>query len=165
MLVTTPAAAQYGLGWFTIDGGGTTTSSGGPYTLRGTIGQPDAGLLSGGANVVAGGFWTGGSVDVVAVEQQPDRHLSFRLHGAVPNPVVHSTVIAFDLPKARPTRLCVYDVTGRLVRMLAEGMFQAGSHERRWDRTDDAGRLVTAGVFFVLIDAGGDRVRRKIVVL
>jgi len=51
-------AQQYKIDWFTIDGGG-GTSSGGPYTLSGTIGQPDAGRLSGGTFVIEGGFWGG----------------------------------------------------------------------------------------------------------
>ena len=49
---------SYSLDWFTIDGGG-GTSSGGSYTLNGTIGQPDAGTLSGGSYTLEGGFWPG----------------------------------------------------------------------------------------------------------
>jgi hypothetical protein len=54
----TAAAQQYSIDWYTIDGGG-GTSSGGVYTLSGTIGQPDAGTLSGGNYVLEGGFWGG----------------------------------------------------------------------------------------------------------
>ena len=43
--------------WFSIDGGGSTSSSGGGYSLSGTIGQPDAGVISGGNFTVQGGFW------------------------------------------------------------------------------------------------------------
>lgn len=43
--------------WFTIDGGG-GTSTGGVYTIQCTIGQPDAGLMSGGSYSLAGGFWS-----------------------------------------------------------------------------------------------------------
>lgn len=52
------ARAQYAIDWFTIDGGG-GTSSGGSYSLSGTIGQPDAGTLSGGSYTLEGGFWPG----------------------------------------------------------------------------------------------------------
>ena len=52
------ARAQAGPTWFTVDGGG-GTSRGGQFTLAGTIGQPDAGRLSGGPFVVQGGFWSG----------------------------------------------------------------------------------------------------------
>src|SRR6266446_4819488 len=51
-------AQTYSIDWFTIDGGG-GTSAGGPYSLSGTIGQPDAGTLSGGNFVLDGGFWGG----------------------------------------------------------------------------------------------------------
>jgi hypothetical protein len=49
-------AASYTLGWYTVDGGG-GTSAGGGYSLSGTIGQADAGRLSGGTYTVGGGFW------------------------------------------------------------------------------------------------------------
>lgn len=49
----------YDLSWWTVDGGGYTFSTGGPYLLGGTIGQPDAGLMSGGAYSLSGGFWVG----------------------------------------------------------------------------------------------------------
>ena len=54
-----PAFGQYSITWYTIDGGG-GTSSGGSYTLSGTIGQPDAGpSLSGGTFTLTGGYWAG----------------------------------------------------------------------------------------------------------
>lgn len=55
------AAAQgiLTLDWFTADGGGGTWSEGGGFTLGGTVGQPDAGALSGGAYTLLGGFWAG----------------------------------------------------------------------------------------------------------
>jgi hypothetical protein len=51
----------YDLTWSTLDGGGGTFSTGGGYSLGGTAGQPDAGLLSGGVYTLAGGFWPGGA--------------------------------------------------------------------------------------------------------
>jgi hypothetical protein len=50
--------AQYSIDWYTIDGGG-GTSSGGSYTLSGTIGQPDVGTMTGGTFTLEGGFWPG----------------------------------------------------------------------------------------------------------
>lgn len=56
------AAAQtggsYNLTWNTVDGGGWMFSTGGTYSLGGTIGQADAGTLSGGGYVLQGGFWS-----------------------------------------------------------------------------------------------------------
>ncbi len=51
-----PAWGQYSIDWTTIDGG-SGTSTGGVYTVTGTIGQPDAGTMSGGAYTLQGGFW------------------------------------------------------------------------------------------------------------
>jgi len=62
-LLASVALAQlgggYDLTWNTIDGGGYTFSEGGGYSLGGTVGQPDAGVLSGGGYTLAGGFWGG----------------------------------------------------------------------------------------------------------
>jgi hypothetical protein len=48
---------QYSIDWSTIDGGG-GTSTGGVYSVTGTIGQPDAGVaMTGGNYSLTGGFW------------------------------------------------------------------------------------------------------------
>jgi hypothetical protein len=57
--------AQYSIDWSTIDGGG-GASTGGVYTVTGTIGQPDAGTMSGGNYTLQGGFW-----GVIAAVQTP----------------------------------------------------------------------------------------------
>jgi hypothetical protein len=59
------AFAQYSIDWSTVDGGG-GASTGGVYTISGTIGQPDAGRMSGGNYTLEGGFW-----GIVAAVQTP----------------------------------------------------------------------------------------------
>jgi hypothetical protein len=56
---------SYSIDWFTIDGGG-GTSTGGVFTVSGTIGQPDAGTMSGGSFTLVGGFW-----GIIAAVQTP----------------------------------------------------------------------------------------------
>ena len=57
-LFTTLAMAQtYNIDWFTIDGGG-GTSTGGVYSVSGTIGQPDAGKMIGRIYALDGGYWS-----------------------------------------------------------------------------------------------------------
>ena len=58
-------AQSYSIDWFTIDGGG-GTSTGGVYSVSGTIGQPDAGHMSGGNFTLDGGFW-----GIIAAVQTP----------------------------------------------------------------------------------------------
>jgi len=57
LLVSHSAFAQYSIDWFTVDGGGGTTSDG-VYEITGTIGQPDAGSVIAGNYVIEGGFWS-----------------------------------------------------------------------------------------------------------
>jgi hypothetical protein len=59
------ADGGYELSWFTVNGGG-GTSTGGGYSLSGTAGQPDAGFLTGGPYSLGGGFWGGGALVVQA---------------------------------------------------------------------------------------------------
>src|SRR3954453_3136086 len=58
-LALTASAQSYSINWYTIDGGG-GTSTGGVYSVSGTIGQPDAGTqpMTGGNYSVTGGFWS-----------------------------------------------------------------------------------------------------------
>jgi hypothetical protein len=63
--IVAPAVAEFAIPWHTIDGGGGMNSSGGSFTLSGTIGQPDASqtVMSGGGFTLTGGFWAGVSAD------------------------------------------------------------------------------------------------------
>ena len=65
LCATLAVAQSYSIDWHTIDGGG-GTSTGGVYSVSGTIGQPDAGTMSGGSYSVEGGFW-----EIVTAIQTP----------------------------------------------------------------------------------------------
>lgn len=52
------SAPTYSLSWWTVDGGGSTgPASSHSYSLVGTIGQPDAGVMDGPRYSLVGGFW------------------------------------------------------------------------------------------------------------
>jgi hypothetical protein len=61
MTVMAQTGSDYDLSWWTVDGGG-GTSSGGLFSLSGTSGKPDAGFLSGGIYTLNGGFWGSGEI-------------------------------------------------------------------------------------------------------
>ena len=67
LLFSLPVCADYEINWHTIDGGG-GTSSGGAYIVRGTAGQPEAGVMAGGSYELLGGFWPGGPLCFVDFE-------------------------------------------------------------------------------------------------
>lgn len=67
MIFASMSYGEYRINWYTIDGGG-GTSSAGPYQLTGTIGQPDAGYHDAGPYELLGGFWVGGPLCIVNLE-------------------------------------------------------------------------------------------------
>jgi hypothetical protein len=80
---------------------------------------------------------------------------AFVVHSSAPNPFRHSTTIRYDVPEAVRARLGVFDISGRLVRMLVnEDRVQPGQHQVTWDGRDRAGRRVGAGVYFYRLKAG-----------
>jgi hypothetical protein len=87
--------------------------------------------------------------------------LAFRLASAIPNPMRDGGTIGFALPRAQGVELSIFDSSGRLVRNLSHAPFTAGVHEIAWDGTDEEGRPVAGGVYFVrLRGEDGDAVRR-----
>ena len=91
-----------------------------------------------------------------AVDQVPARG-GLALAGA-PNPFNPRTVITYALPGAAAVRLSVYDMAGRLVRVLADGAARdAGRQETTWDGVGDDGRAAAAGVYVVTVEAAGLR--------
>jgi hypothetical protein len=77
-----------------------------------------------------------------------------------PNPFNPTTTISFALPKEGFVTLKIYDITGRLVRVLVQEHKLAGQHSILWDGLDDAGQKVAAGVYLYrieFVDAAGEK--------
>ena len=74
---------------------------------------------------------------------------------AVPNPFRAGTSIRFELPRAGNATLSIYDVSGRRVRTLASGRFEAGAHAVSWDGNDAAGKPQNGVYFFRLVTDEG----------
>jgi hypothetical protein len=178
-LAARPAAAQLVIDLHTIDGGGYAFSSGGGLMLGGTVGQPDAGTLTGGAFVLSGGFWLGGSV-VSGVPETPggpatpgtpgapgsaSTPLAFRVVPAWPNPFSASTTLDLDLPEAGPLQVRVFSPSGRLVSELCAQTVPPGHHRLSWNGVDTAGNRVASGVYLLLVQAGTREVRQRIVMI
>jgi hypothetical protein len=158
----TPGLASIDLSWFSVDGGG-GTSSGPSLQLSGTAGQPDAGVLISATYRLEGGFRGGGSVVTGLPEVNPEvPGLSFRLHAVVPNPVNPLTKIRFDLPAAARTRLRLYNVRGELVSVLVDGDLGAGPHAMQWTGYDDHGVSIASGVYILVLESDGHETRQKI---
>ena len=86
------------------------------------------------------------------------------LSASRPNPVTARAAITFGLPADGRARLAVYDATGRVVSILADGPYPAGEHVVEWNRRAADGSPVAGGIYFYRLEAGDRVVTRKMVV-
>jgi hypothetical protein len=89
----------------------------------------------------------------------------FSLTQNYPNPFNASTVIKFSLRHDGETTLSIFDLLGRRVKLLSSGMLVAGNHAFIWNGTDDAGMIVTSGVYFYRLDSAESSQTRRMVLL
>ena len=71
------------------------------------------------------------------------------LAAVYPNPVHDDATAVFTLARDQSVDLAVYDLRGARVRTLAGGIMTTGRHFATWNGRDDAGRLLSRGMYFV----------------
>jgi hypothetical protein len=91
----------------------------------------------------------------------------FALATTSPNPMRETAVIGYDVPAGynRRVSLRVYDVVGRKVRTLVEGVVPPGRHQATWTGVDQDGSRVASGVYFVHLRADEFRATRTVTLL
>ena len=72
---------------------------------------------------------------------------------ASPNPFGQETTVRFNLSSPERATVLVYDVSGRLVRTLRRSELGVGEQAVHWDGSDDGGKAVGSGIYFVRVDA------------
>lgn len=82
---------------------------------------------------------------------------------ASPNPFVAGTALSYRLTATSNVALRVFDVNGRLVRVLDAGSRAAGEHRVTWDGRDADGHPVASGVYLARLSAEGQERTRTIV--
>ena len=115
--------------------------------------------------VFAARLTSSGSGYVTAVGETPSVLPQVELLPNRPNPFNPYTTITFSLPAARVIALRIFDMSGRLIRVVDAGWESSGTHTRRWDGKDSRGNQAPSGVYALELVAGTDRVSRKIVLL
>ena len=88
-----------------------------------------------------------------------------RLAFASPSPFRNETVLSFTLAAPTQATLAVYDVAGRLLRVVVDEPLPEGDHSAAWDGRDDAGLRVAGGTYFARLNADGETTTRKVVYL
>ncbi len=106
------------------------------------------------------GSWILFETDTVSIPRIP-----LTLKQNYPNPFNPATSITFGLPAAGRVLLEVFDVSGRLVVVLADKVMSKGNHSITWDGRGESGSTLSSGVYFCRIGFEKDTITRKMVLL
>ncbi len=102
----------------------------------------------------------------------------YLLHPNYPNPFriaqslakssgrrLNETTISYSLPVATSVILKIYNLNGQEARLLVNEYQDAGLHSLQWDGKNELGIAVAAGVYLYVLQAGSQRLVRKLAVL
>jgi len=99
------------------------------------------------------------------VEPEDPVQTGLHLERGFPNPFGATTTISYSLPAESQVRLGVYNVAGREVVVLHDGMRPEGPHHATWNGRDAHGRELGAGMYFVRLKAGHETRTTKVMLL
>jgi hypothetical protein len=94
------------------------------------------------------------------VDFKPELQLRTRF-----DPAGAAALVEFYLPDPGMTRLCIVDVSGREVAALADGRFDSGWRQARWDLRDRTGGRAASGVYFAVLRFEGKQASKRILVI
>lgn len=94
------------------------------------------------------------------VFRQVGQNSAFALYQNTPNPFNNTTSISFDLPEASQAKLTIYDVTGKVLRVL-DNYYEAGRHTILFN----AGQISATGVLYYQLEAGDYTATRKMIII
>ncbi|MFH1865769.1 MAG: FlgD immunoglobulin-like domain containing protein [Candidatus Eisenbacteria bacterium] len=124
-----------------------------------------------------GGVWVteGNGYPKLIIETQPDPtgvaqgdpSATLFLGQNAPNPFSTGTRIDYVVPSdgAGAIDLAIYDASGRLVRRLHGARQSPGIHSAFWNGTDRSGSAAPSGVYFCRLEADGEVLRRRMILL
>jgi hypothetical protein len=81
------------------------------------------------------------------------------------NPLRAVGALHVSLPKKAHARLEIFNVAGRRVAILHDGILEAGKHTFTWQAHDLGGTSIASGLYFARIEADGQRVTKKLILI
>ena len=84
----------------------------------------------------------------------------FLLGDNYPNPFNPTTKISFSLPQKSQIKLKVFDVLGREIQILADGIYEASKHEVEFNATN-----LPSGVYFYNLTTGSNSITKKMLLM
>jgi hypothetical protein len=157
LLILASALAQpYRCDWQVVaSGGGQFT---GAYHCGSTAGQTATGRLSGASLLALIGFWqpeiVTGIGETERFGQEGGVVQQTRLYPPAPNPFSGTVRLCYTLNREQRTRVQIYDLAGRAVLTLVDGVQPGGSYAVVWDGRDNSGNQVAHGLYLCRFTAG-----------
>ncbi len=90
---------------------------------------------------------------------------AYMLRQNYPNPFNPITTLRYDLPERSEVVISIYDILGRKIRTLVQGVEEPGYKSVTWDGTNDLGEGVSVGIYIYQIQAGDFTQIRKMLLL
>ena len=90
---------------------------------------------------------------------------SFNLNQNYPNPFNPITSIQYELPEDALVNITIYDMMGRNVKTLINGLQKAGYRSVQWNATNSSNEPVSAGLYIYTIQSGNFLQTRKMVLV
>jgi len=86
---------------------------------------------------------------------------------ATPNPFTGGLTFSFSVEAdgVEPVRVTLFDLSGRLIRAVADVEMTSGDHELNWDGRDDRGAAVGSGIYFARLQVGSEQTTLKLIKL
>lgn len=89
----------------------------------------------------------------------------FALEQNYPNPFNPTTSISFSIGQRAHVELAVYNLLGKMIRVLVDETKSAGNYTAVWDGTDHTGRLVGSGIYFYRLKAENSSAVKRMLLL
>lgn len=128
---------------YVSEGGGILLSTGGGYSLSGTLGQPVAGFLD---NYTSSqGFWT----SIILPNSVHEEYIPVEQSGfsITPNPLQSTSTLSFTIPSESVVSIEITDALGQTVRTLGGEQYAAGSFAVQWDGMTESGIPASTGSY------------------
>lgn len=94
--------------------------------------------------------------------QIPGKDFAMKIY---PNPAFQLTTILFSVIKSGKVSIKIFDMTGRLVKMLANKEMQLGQHQIIWNIQGENGSNVPPGIYLVKIETTNFSETKKLIVV
>jgi YVTN family beta-propeller protein len=88
--------------------------------------------------------------------------LSLLMNRAAPNPFRNQMSLSYQIPRAGPVSITVYNIAGQRVRTLVDQDMSPGYYSAGWDGRDEAGSSSSSGIYFVRLVSDGKALTQKI---